>query len=178
MRPSGSAKSLEARRYSVADFLKQNLSLNEIARQIGCHPSSVMRWRNALLSGGQMALKAKPVPGRPPRLTLKEKKRLVRFLIQGALAHGYPTELWTTQRIADLIERRWGVKYHRNHVAKILHQIGWRYQKPERWSLECDEAAIAERKESVWPPVIKAPQGWQPMSSFSRDRNPVNPLGP
>ena len=178
MRPSGSAKSLEERRYSVADFLKQNLSLQEIARQIGCHPTTVMRWRNALLSGGQMALKAKPVPGRPSRLTSKEKKRLVRFLIQGALAHGYPTEVWTTQRIADLIERRWGVKYHRNHVAKILHQMGWRYHKPEHWPFACDEAATAEQKQPASPPVIKAPQGWQPISSSSGDRSPLNPLGP
>src|SRR4030066_281338 len=112
MRPQGSPKLLEDRRRSVAAFLKQNLSLHEIARRIGCHASSVMRWRNALYSGGQKALKAKPAPGRPPRLTLKQKQQLVRLLIQGAMAHGYRTELWTTQRIADLIERRLGGGTH------------------------------------------------------------------
>src|SRR4030043_828494 len=136
MRPHGSPQSLEERRKRVITFLKQNLSLHEIARRIGCHASSVMRWRNALRSGGQKALKAKPAPGRPPRLTLKQKQQLVRLLTQGAMAHGYRTELWTTQRIADLIERRLGVKYHRNHVGKLLHQIGWSPQKPERRALE------------------------------------------
>src|SRR4030043_1962289 len=136
MRPKGSPKLLEERRHRVITFLKQNLSLHEIARRIGCHASSVMRWRNALRSGGQEALKAKPAPGRPPRLTSKQKKRLVRLLTQGAMAHGYRTELWTTQRIADLIERRLGVRYHRNHVGKPLPQIGWGPRQPERRALE------------------------------------------
>ena len=170
MRPQGSPKLLEERRRSVTTFLKQKLSLHEIARRIGCHASSVMRWRNALQSGGQDALKAKPAPGRPPRLTLKQKKRLVRLLIQGAMAHGYRTELWTTQRIADLIERRLRVRYHRNHVGKLLHQIGWSHQKPERRAVERNEAAIADWKRSAWPRVKKTPQGWQPTSSLSTNR--------
>lgn len=170
MRPHGSPELLEERRRRVVAFLKQELSLHEIARRIGCHASSVMRWRNALRSGGQDALKAKPAPGRPPRLTLKQKKQLVRLLTQGAMAHGCRTELWTTQRIADLIERRLGVKYHRNHVGKLLHQIGWSHQKPERRAIERDEAAIAEWKRSVWPRVKKTPQGWQPISSSPTNR--------
>ena len=80
MRPHGSPKLLEERRHSVVTFLKQKLSLHEIARRIGCHASSVMRWRNAFQSGGQDALKGKPASGRPPRLTLKQKKQLVRLL--------------------------------------------------------------------------------------------------
>jgi transposase len=123
-----------------------------------------MRWRNALQSGGQKALNAKPAPGRPPRLTSKQKKQLVRLLLQGAMAHGYRTELWTTQRIADLIEHRLEVKYHHNHVGKLLHQIGWSHQKPERRAVERNQAAIAEWKRSVWPRVKKTPQGWQPTS--------------
>lgn len=170
MRPRGSPKLLEARRRRVVAFLKQKLSLHEIARRIGCHASSVLRWRNALQSGGQDALKAKPAAGRPPRLTTRQKARLVCLLAQGALAHGYRTELWTTQRIAELIERRLGVSYHRNHVGKLLHQLGWSHQKPDRRALERDETAIAEWKGSVWPQVKKTPQGWRPISSSSTTR--------
>lgn len=170
MRPRGSPQSLEARRRSVVAFLKQKLSLHEIARQIGCHASSVLRWRNALRSGGQDALKAKPAAGRPPRLTAKQRARLVRLLAEGAMAHGYRTELWTTQRIADLIERQLGVRYHRNHVGKLLHQLGWSHQRPDRRAMERNETAIAEWKRSVWPRVKKTPQGWQPISSSSTNR--------
>ena len=170
MRPQGSPQALEERRRRVVAFLKQKLSLHEIARRIGCHASSVLRWRNALHVGGPAALKAKPASGRPPRLSAKQKARLVRLLGQGAMAHGYRTELWTTQRIAGLIERRLGVRYHRNHVGKLLHQLGWSHQKPERRAVERNEAAIAAWKRSVWPRVKKTPQGWRPISSLSTNR--------
>jgi transposase len=167
MRPQGSPGLLEARRRRAVALLKQRLSLHEIARRLGCHASSVLRWRNALRSGGAAALNAKPAPGRPARLSPKQKARLVKLLAQGAMAHGYRTELWTTQRIAALIERRLGVTYHRNHVGKLLHQLGWSHQKPARRALERDETAIAEWKRSVWPAVKKTPHGWRPTSSLS-----------
>jgi transposase len=170
MRPCGSPKSLEVRRRAVTRFLGQNLSLHEIARRMGCHASSVLRWRDALRSGGPEALTAKPAPGRPPRLNSRQKAQLVRYLIQGAMAHGYRTNLWTTQRIANLIERQLGVKYHRNHVGKLLHQMGWSHQKPERRAIERNEVAIAEWKRSVWPRVKKKPRGWQPISFLSTNR--------
>jgi len=170
MRPCGAPKELEARRQRVVALLEQDLSLHEIARRLGCHASSVLRWRNAWQAGGRDGLKAKPAAGRPPRLTATQKARLVRLLTQGAMAHGYRTELWTTQRIATLIERRLGVRYHRNHVGKLLHQLGWSHQTPERRAVERDEAAIAAWKQSRWPRVKKTPRGWGPTSSSSTKR--------
>jgi transposase len=81
------------------------------------------------------------------------------------MAHGYRTQLWTTLRIAALIEREFGVKYHRNHIGKLLHRLGWSHQKPERRAIERDEVAIAKWKRTVWPAVKKTPQGWRPTSS-------------
>lgn len=167
MRPRGSPGMLEERRRKIVAFLKRNLSLHEIARRIGCHASSVLRWRNAFRSKGPDGLKAKPASGRPPRLSSQQQQRLVCLLAQGAVAHGYRTELWTTQRIAALIEQRWGVRYHRNHVGKLLHRVGWSHQKPERRAIERDEAAIQTWKQTVWPRVKKTPRGGQPISSFS-----------
>ena len=170
MRPHGSPKTLEARRQRVVALLEQELSLHEIARRLGCHASSVLRWRNAWQADGLAGLTAKPAAGRPPRLTAKQKARLVQLLRQGAMAHGYRTELWTTQRIAALIARRLGVRYHRNHVGKLLHQRGWSHQTPERRAVERDDGAIAAWKQSGWPRVKQTPHGWGPTSSSSTKR--------
>jgi transposase len=175
MRPQGSPEALEQRRRRVVKLLEQDLSLHEIARRVGCHASSVLRWRNALGSGGADALKAKPAPGRPPKLTSKEKAKLVKLLAQGAMAHGYRTELWTTQRIATLIEHRVGVRYHRNHVGKLLHQLGWSHQKPQRRAVERDEAAIAEWKDKVWPAVKKRRKAGSPHRLCRRIGLPLDP---
>jgi len=106
-------------------------------------------------------------PGRPPKLTARQRQRLVRLLLRGAPAAGYRTELWTTLRIAELIRRHMKVAYHRNHVGKLLHQLGWSPQKPEGRAIERDERAIEEWKCTVWPRVKKTPRSWQPISSLS-----------
>ncbi|MEW6363249.1 MAG: winged helix-turn-helix domain-containing protein [Acidobacteriota bacterium] len=163
MRPRGSPSYLEERRRRVVGLLRQKFSLHEIARRIGCHASSVLRWRNAYRLGGVGALKAKPAAGRPPRLGVRQRERLIRLLSKGAMANGYRTDLWTTQRISELIELKLGVRFHRNHVGKLLHQLGWSHQKPERRAVERNEATIREWKRSVWPAVKKTPQGWRPI---------------
>lgn len=146
--------------------------MHEVARRIGCDASSVMRWRNARMVGGEAALSPKPSPGRPPKLTRKKQLHLVKLLAKGPLAFGYRTDLWTTQRIAALIESRLGVKYHRNHVGKLLHQLGWSHQKPDPRALERNDEEVELWKKDVWPRVKKTPHGWAPTSSSST--NPVS----
>jgi transposase len=79
MRPVGSPEELERRRLRAVALIEDGYSLNEVARRIGCNASSVMRWRNAFRRGGRKALRPKPTPGRPPRLTRRQKARLIRY---------------------------------------------------------------------------------------------------
>jgi len=157
MRPYGSAKKLEARRLKAMALRRKGLSLHEVARRVGSHASSVLRWERAWVKSGAKGLKSKPVPGRPARLTERQKQRLAGYLLKGARAHGYRTDLWTTQRIADVIEQRFGVRYHRDHVGRLLHRLGWSHQKPARRALERNEERIAEWKRVEWPRVKKTP---------------------
>ena len=85
----------------------------------------------------------------------KQKTQLVEILLKGSLSHGYRTDLWTTRRIVEVIERRMGIRYHYNHVGKLLHRLGWSHQKPERRAIERDKDAIAEWKRSMWPAIKK-----------------------
>jgi transposase len=170
MRPHGSPAQLEARRRRGIKLLNQGYSLNEVARQVHCSASSVMHWRDAVTEGGTDALKAKPAAGRPPKLTQSQRDRLISFLLEGAMAHGYRTELWTTKRIAVLIEEKFGIHYHFNHVGKLMHSLKWSAQKPERRALERDEAAIEHWTREEWPRIKKTLHGWAPISSL-----PTNP---
>jgi transposase len=158
MRMKGSAEVLEGRRWRALELLRKKMSLHAVARRIGCAASSVKRWRDAWRSGGKSALRVRKSPGRPPKLTASQKKRLVRLLTRGATAQGYRTELWTTARVAEVIEREFGVAYHRDHVGRLLHGLGWSHQKPERRAAERDETAIARWKQVDWPRVKKKPR--------------------
>jgi transposase len=89
----------------------------------------------------------------------------VKLLLQGPLAHGYRTNLWTTVRIAEVIEREFGVNYHRDHVGRLMHRLDWTHQKPEMRAVERDEQAIQRWKRTDWPRVKKTLRGWVPISS-------------
>ena len=165
MRVPGSAKVLESRRRRALALVQQGLSLNGAARRLGCAASSVMRWVKTHHRHGEAGLKVRQAPGRPRRLTARQEARLLRELLRGAAAHGYGTDLWTTQRIAEVIERKFDVRYHRDHVGRLLARCGWSPQKPERRARERDEAAIERWKRTRWPRVKKTPFGWGPTSS-------------
>jgi transposase len=175
MRPHGSPTELEVRRRRAICLVEQEYSLHEVARRIGCDASSVMRWRDACVVGGTDALRAKPIPGRPPRLNAKQKERLVRYLLQGAMAHGYRTELWTTQRIADLIEVKFAVRYHRDHVGRLMHELAWTPQKPERRAIEHNDEAVEQWKRREWPRIKKRREAGCPSRLYRRIRIPPDP---
>jgi transposase len=142
MRPHGSPAELEARRRQAVALLDEGLGVREVARQIGCSPASVSRWHAEVRSRGPDALRRKPAPGRPRRLTGRQRARLLMLLRKGPTAHGFSTEFWTLARVATVITRTFGVTYHPAHVWKILRGEHWSYQKPERRARERDEAAI------------------------------------
>ena len=124
-----------------------------------------MRWRDQKRRGGVKALRVRFSPGRPPKLTRRQRDRLIKLLLKGPLAHGYSTNVWTTTRISELIEDKFGVSYHRDHVGRLMHNLGWTHQKPERRAVERDEKAIKQWKQKTWPRVKKTLHGWVPTSS-------------
>ena len=155
MRPPGSALQLEQRRRRAMQLLKRSCNLSAVARQVGASVSSVHRWQQMVKQDGCKGLRSKPTPGRPAQLPTGQKEQLVELLLQGPHAAGYRTELWTLQRIARLIQQHFGVHYHPGHVWKVLTQLGWSCQKPERRALVRDEAAIRHWKRYVWPQLKK-----------------------
>jgi transposase len=155
MRPKGSAKELETRRSLAARLLQEGMGVREVGRLVGAAPSSVSRWKQALDEGGLEALKGKPHPGRPARLSKEQKKQLEQVLLKGPQAAGFATDLWTLPRVTQVIEREFGVRYHPGHVWYILRDMGWSCQKPERRARERDEAAIEQWRTEEWPEVKK-----------------------
>jgi transposase len=129
-----------------------------------------MRWRDAWRRRGAESLKVRSSPGRPAKLNASQRRRLVTLLLKGPVTHGYHTNLWTTARIAELIAREFGVRYHRDHVGRLMHSLGWSHQKPEIRAVERDEKAIARWKREDWPRVKKTLRGWAPTSSSPTNR--------
>jgi transposase len=138
-------------------MLLKGKGVREVARLVDASPSSVSRWKQQLEQGGLEALRAKPHAGRTARLTWQDKRQLEQILLRGAPAAGLPTDLWTLARVTEVIEREFGVTYHPGHVWRILTDMGWSCQKPEKRARERDEMAIARWRQEAWPRVEKKP---------------------
>jgi len=137
---------LERRRLKAARLLEQGVRPAEVARRLGVHRQSVCRWQQRLEQEGRAGLKKAGRAGRKPRLSADDVLRLEEELVRGPRAWGYGTELWTTQRVADLIRRLLGVWYHRDHVGRVLAQMGWSCQRPVGRAKERDQAALRRWK--------------------------------
>ncbi len=145
----------ERRRMQAACLLNKGKGIRETARLVGASPASVSGWKKKLDREGIDGLRAKPQPGPSPRLNDNQRQWLARLLLRGARAFGYDTDLWTCPRVAQVIEETFGVRYHVDHVWKILHRLGWSCQKPERRARERDETAIRRWREHDWPRIKK-----------------------
>jgi transposase len=148
-------KAMERRRKRAAQLFGQGKSQADVVRELEVSRQSVSRWYADWAAGGTEALRAAGRAGRLPHLDQADLRRVERQLRKGPVANGYPTDMWTIQRVSEVIETETGVAYHPGHVWRILRQMGWSRQRPARRALERNDEAIAQWVKQDWPRVKK-----------------------
>ena len=156
MRPPGTPESLEVRRRIAARLFERGMNLTDVAAIVGSSVSSAHRWRQAWQSG--KSLQARAHSGPKPRLLPQQRKEVVKALARGTRFWGYAPAGWTGPLVGDMIERLFGVHYHREYVPRLLHKLGWSPQKPKHRARERDEAVIARWNREDWPQLKKEPR--------------------
>lgn len=157
MRPVGSGKQLERRRERALALLREGRAPVEVARLVGVDRRSVRRWNAAYRKQGAEGLAARPAPGRPSKLSARQREQLEKMLLRGAGANGFESDLWTCPRVARVINRRFGIGYHVDHIGRLLRSLGWTPQRPTRRALERDEEGIQRWVKQDWPRIKKKP---------------------
>ena len=132
---------------------------------LGVSEGAVSQWLTRGRAGGLEALKAHPPKGVTPRLSAEQKAQIPELLAKGAEAYGFRGEVWTASRVAVVIERIFGVRYHRDHVGRMLREAGWSRQQPIERATQRNEAAIKEWSEERWPDSKKKPSRTKQPSS-------------
>jgi transposase len=155
MRPFGTQSQLQDRRTKAIQLLQNGYSPVEVAQKVGVDRRSVRRWKASHRHSGISGIQARVVPGRPLKLNQSKRKKLVNILLAGAARQGFDTDLWTCPRVAKVIQRKFSVRYHVDHLPKILHAMGFSPQKPERRAKERDEEAIRRWVRHDWPGIKK-----------------------
>ncbi len=106
------------------------------------------------------ALAAKPVPGAKRRLSDAQLRELKALFDQGAPAHGFPNELWTSARVAQVICQHFGVTYHPDNVRRLLgRRLGWSSYKPQRRDRERNAKEVECWQADEFPRILQ--EAWR-----------------
>jgi transposase len=159
-------KALEERRLKGAKLLARGVTKSEVARQLGVARQTVATWERRLEADGRAGLKRGTL-GRPRQLDAAQERELGQLLMAGAVAAGYPTELWTLPRIGQVIVHRFGVEYSTGHLWHLLRRMGFSCQKPEKRATQRNEAEIVRWQRHTWPALKKKPGARAAPSSSS-----------
>jgi transposase len=93
-------------------------------------------------------------PGPDKQLSPEQLADLEELLLAGAQAAGYEHGLWTLGRVRALLAQRFGVQYSEVAVWKLLRELKWSPQKPEKRAREADREAIERWKSQRWPELV------------------------
>jgi transposase len=141
----------EQRRLRAVELHRQGWTQQSIAEALGVSPGAVSQWMSRLQKEGSEALRARLACGTAPSLSEPQLRQLVELLERGAVAHGFLGDVWTRQRICDVIARHFGRRVSLATVSRIMKKIGWTRQTPVVRATQPNEGAIEDWKQTRWP---------------------------
>jgi transposase len=130
---------------------KHGWKARDIAFALDVSKGAVSQWLMIARLGGKAALRSRPHPGACPKLKPEQMRLIPDFLGHGSEAYGFRGELWTTARIANVIEEEFGVSYDKSQVSRLLKKLRWTPQVPVIRAVQRDEKEIQRWQQEVWP---------------------------
>src|SRR5690349_3366484 len=138
----------------AAALFRAGKRVYEVAAELGVAYATAHGWKTRLEQGGLAALRSRGKPGPDKQLSPEQLADLEELLLAGAQAAGYEHGLWTLGRVRALIAQRFGVQYSEVAVWKLLRELKWSPQKPEKRAREADREAIERWKSQRWPELV------------------------
>jgi transposase len=102
---------------------EQEWKQKDIAAALGVSEGAVSQWLKKAKGQGAEALRHQPAPGASPKLTAEQRAFLPALLAKGAEAFGFRGQVWTTERVAQMIKQQFGVSYHPAHCSRLLRAM-------------------------------------------------------
>jgi transposase len=153
MRSIGTAAELERRRRLAVERVEEGYSAVEVAEFLGVTSQAVRRWVAAVREHGPQGLAARAVPGRPRKLTPAQETVALSWLAESPTKYGFHNELWTANRVAEVIQWHWGITFNPHYLSAWLGERGISPQKPQRVASDRDPEVIRRWLEMDWPRI-------------------------
>lgn len=156
MRLSGKSAQ-DFRNQQIVELDASGYNQVQISKMLSCSQAWVSKILRRYEKDGQSGiLSGQNQKGLKQRISQEQLTQLEEFLLEGALHHGFATDNWTRERIAELIKQKFNISYHPSHISRIMKQIGFSLQKPITKSYKQDKKAVAKWKNETLPALKKS----------------------
>lgn len=147
-------KTLEQMRFRAVDAVAAGQHPEDVAAALGMTRSAVYGWLAKYREGGKAALVAKPVPGRPPKLSAAQMQQVYRWVVGGdPRQYSFDFALWTRDLVRQLIRQKFDVALSAVSVGRLLKALGLSPQRPIWRAWQQDEQAVAAWRTERFPAI-------------------------
>jgi transposase len=147
-------KTLEQLRIRAVGQIQQGAHPEDVAAALGMTRAAVYSWLAKYREGGLEALKARPVPGRPPKLSGPQLARLYGLVVGNDPRQlRFAFALWTRAMVRELIGREFGGRLSEVSVGRLLRTLGLSPQRPLYRAYQQNPEAVARWKAETYPSI-------------------------
>jgi transposase len=147
-------KAKEQLRVAAVKRVEAGESPELVAAGLGINRRTIYRWIEAFHYGGEPALKAKPIPGAPPKLDAKQMQKLARIVrTKNPLQLNFEFALWTLAMIRELIRRDFAVSLSEVSVGRLMRRLGFSPQRPLYRAWQQDPALVERWRAEDYPKI-------------------------
>jgi transposase len=149
-------RTLEVLRLRAVEQVQAGVHPEDVAQTLGLHRKTVYGWLAKFREGGREALAAKPVPGRPPKLSGAQIARLYELIVGANPAQfSFEFALWTRDMVRQVIRREFKVALSVVSVGRLLRTMGLSPQRPLYRAYQQNPEAVERWKEEQFPAIRK-----------------------
>ena len=149
-------KTLQEFRLLAVRRVREGEKPSAVVRSLGMSRTSIYRWLKAVAESGrgELALLARPITGRPSKLTPAQQQQVLGWIDgKDPRQYGLGVGLWTRQIVAMLIEHKLGLRIGLTAVGRMLARLGLTPQKPLQRAYQRDPQAMERWKRETWPAI-------------------------
>ncbi|WP_321945263.1 helix-turn-helix domain-containing protein [Paraburkholderia sp. J10-1] len=112
------------RRIIAAEMLEAGQSIQQVAAALKLSPATARRYAALFKAGGKHSLLRLRDVGRRRQLTAEGLSWLIAAIKHAPALHGFPTPRWTREAIVELVEQKFGIRYSRSHINRLIRDHG------------------------------------------------------
>jgi transposase len=149
-------KAKEQLRIAAVRRVESGESPEDVATGMDINRRQIYRWLELFHYGGEKALKARPIPGAPPKVNAKQMRKLARIIrTKTPLQLKFEFALWTLAMIRVLIRREFAVSLSEVSVGRLMRRIGYSPQRPLYRAWQQDPVQVESWRTEEYPKIAR-----------------------